>query len=1264
MSGELGRASYALDADLGPLRRSVKESRAEVSDFERVLDSLGAIADIAAEQLKQVRITPRQGEESRASASAIIEGVRGIKDESIEAAREMDRVKISETQATESVIAGERIKRNLNDIGDEADRTNRKIDKVGRNGVGVGPFGSGFGRIGVLGAAIGAGTVLGPAAGPGVVGLLAAIPMLATTGAGAVGALALAFADVGKAIGGDKKAFDSLMPSQQAFVESVRSLSGWLDRLKETAASNMFPGLTDALHSALSPGTLSAVTKAVAEFARAIGDAGAAWGRYFGSAEFQNLFGPLMQAGARNLGLMSDSALHLFDAMGVLARAAIPFTQWIMQGIDAGSRWAAAFLHAKDATGALGGAMSEAQTSLRLVGNLFVSIGRAVYELGAALYPVSKIAVKDLTDGFNALAGIISRNKDVIRDIVGGALAALVAMIKNLTPIVTALVHGIEGVVSAIGGWKTAFEIILSGYLALKVAKLVSSFGDVALGIGGAAAKLGKLGLAADTVVGQVGGLRGALIALGDGVVLGALGAVAAGIAAAMFAWSKGFTTPNPTVVGPSPVSSQTIGGANVVMVGGKYYIQAAGRLTPYNGPIPSTPTRDAMRGAYAPAADNTDYYKSLTSADATKYGVPPSLLLAQINQESGFKTGLTSSAGAKGIAQFMPGTAKGMGVNPDDPTSSLDGAARLMSSYYKKYGRWDFALAAYNGGPGAVDYYLKHGYFPAAETTNYVNSILGASNIPGGAEPGSTSAFGDDPAFTKNLGAKPPKPPVIPNMITDLLNKASANASKSKQLGDVGGTAKRYLENELDELTSADKALHKLVPKTARDKQQVAAKETQVENKIRDVNTLIKNAIFATGDAILPASLKARMTALTVKFKADSTYAAVLTGKAAEAYASTLRDDITGQESVLTSEVSVLKSKLANATGKQKAAIQKELTKVTGQLQSVQEQVVQTLQGAVQTLQQHVGTQFAKVQAQLLTELGKKFFQNGLLTPLEQQLADMTAVDTATGLAGTLASAQKQYADDLAAAADTVTLAADQTAIDQAARSITENNLAIAAAAQRKTANDDYAAASLALTDKLDVLADAFQNGTGTIADLASVAAEFGLQLDTANTPSLGALGFETDNLVEAFKSLADYIAKITGTRPDTGSGYNPITDPGIGHTAAGPELVPSGAPDALGRYLAGHGIGVHPMAAGGAGRVKMPTLFYSAGDEDFAFSGEGSSFGSIGGGGIRTVEVPVYLNDREVARLVADAFGTDGQAGRIAAQNIDPHLSKVVKV
>lgn len=117
---------------------------------------------------------------------------------------------------------------------------------------------------------------------------------------------------------------------------------------------------------------------------------------------------------------------------------------------------------------------------------------------------------------------------------------------------------------------------------------------------------------------------------------------------------------------------------------------------------------------------------------DALKYGISPVYFVRQIYAESGFNPNAYSPAGAIGIAQFEPGTAAGLGVNPYDPISSLDGAARLMASLNNEFaGNYAKALAAYNAGSGAVINAVNIGganwlaYLPA-ETQNYVAKIMG----------------------------------------------------------------------------------------------------------------------------------------------------------------------------------------------------------------------------------------------------------------------------------------------------------------------------------------------------------------------------------------------------------------------------------------------------------------------------------------------------------------------------------------------------------
>lgn len=121
---------------------------------------------------------------------------------------------------------------------------------------------------------------------------------------------------------------------------------------------------------------------------------------------------------------------------------------------------------------------------------------------------------------------------------------------------------------------------------------------------------------------------------------------------------------------------------------------------------------------AQAPAA-----YQSLFRNAQSKYGVSASLLAAVAKQESNFNQRAVSSAGARGLMQIMPGTARGLGVDPNDPSQAVDGAARLLRQHLTKFGSTELALAAYNAGAGAVSKY--GGVPPYAETRNYVQKIM-----------------------------------------------------------------------------------------------------------------------------------------------------------------------------------------------------------------------------------------------------------------------------------------------------------------------------------------------------------------------------------------------------------------------------------------------------------------------------------------------------------------------------------------------------------
>ncbi|MGD0882032.1 MAG: NlpC/P60 family protein [Acidimicrobiales bacterium] len=122
--------------------------------------------------------------------------------------------------------------------------------------------------------------------------------------------------------------------------------------------------------------------------------------------------------------------------------------------------------------------------------------------------------------------------------------------------------------------------------------------------------------------------------------------------------------------------------------------------------------------------------YAGTIEQAATANGIPPSLLAGLLYHESRFEPDAVSSAGAEGIAQFMPSTAAGMGVNPFDPTQSIEGAARLLGSYTQQFGSYSDALAAYDAGPSAVETY--GGIPPYGETQAYVPAVLALAGLSG----------------------------------------------------------------------------------------------------------------------------------------------------------------------------------------------------------------------------------------------------------------------------------------------------------------------------------------------------------------------------------------------------------------------------------------------------------------------------------------------------------------------------------------------------
>jgi hypothetical protein len=127
--------------------------------------------------------------------------------------------------------------------------------------------------------------------------------------------------------------------------------------------------------------------------------------------------------------------------------------------------------------------------------------------------------------------------------------------------------------------------------------------------------------------------------------------------------------------------------------------------------------------------------YTTTIARAASRWNVAAALLAAQLYAESGFNPAAVSRSGARGIAQFMPGTAHSYGLaDPFDPAASIDVQAHLMRDLLRRFGSVSLALAAYNAGPGPV---AGCGCVPAyPETEAYVARILGLMGGAGALPP------------------------------------------------------------------------------------------------------------------------------------------------------------------------------------------------------------------------------------------------------------------------------------------------------------------------------------------------------------------------------------------------------------------------------------------------------------------------------------------------------------------------------------------------
>lgn len=362
---------------------------------------------------------------------------------------------------------------------------------------------------------LGAALAATPSAIPGAVGLGAAGSAGIVALLGGIGTLKLAFADLNKAAFTTQKGFNALNPVQKEFVQSLRSLDyGFVKPLEQLAASRVLPGLTAALHAALTPAAAGAIRGGVSAFGGAISGGAQQLGKLFGSQQFSAQFGTMLKQDAGLLREMFKWLTNLTDAFVHASVAAGPFVDWLAKGTTHFTMWVDDSIKAAQATGQFASYMDKAKSSLQTWGKLVGQFGQLFGAIFGGVGFKNSVGVVNLfTNALKTLTEFINSNKETIR----AFMSALIKSVGDLNKVVRLLSHGITIIIGSLRSVLKPLQDATGGFIGLRSAidavLLALTLKWLDSIVAGSAAITG-IGTAAAGASTLVWGLRAALLAL------------------------------------------------------------------------------------------------------------------------------------------------------------------------------------------------------------------------------------------------------------------------------------------------------------------------------------------------------------------------------------------------------------------------------------------------------------------------------------------------------------------------------------------------------------------------------------------------------------------------------------------------------------------------------------------------------------------------------------------------------------------------------